>query len=913
MSDTGNASAMSALAGTVEHHGQRTGSSVPRVPDVFVPRGRLVESVESGVGRGMVIVSAPAGSGKTLLLASWSAQRSTAPAWLSVEPEDADPARFWARVLSSLQSAPGLPPGSPLSTLRVPPTFDDRFVGVLLAACDEVPGTRVLVLDEMHQLTGTPALESLARAMRRGLGSLHLVVSTRSDPALPLQRLRLSNELTEIRTVDLAFDETEAVLLLDRHGVHLQPDQLEVVLDKTEGWAAGLRLAALSLQDRADLDQAVQELAGELRTVADYFAEEVLGRQPEVLTEFLLDTCVVRRVSADLANALTGRADGQRMLDRLDRDNLFVVALDERRAWYRYHRLFGDLLRHRLTVEEPERQRTLHKRAASWFARHGEVLEAARHLTAAEDWHGLGRFVLRAAGAQVLGVERNALVELLRQVPAEAVVDDPELAATAALAGYAEHDAAGVHANAARARDLLGALPDRDAEITDAVLTTVEALAAWAEDDAEGQIASAARALQKLDRITAAEVPALGAYRFGAAIVLATGKLWTGQLDEAEAMLTRMTGALSEGTATSPGLGVHLHGSLGLLAAFRGRIREAERQVGTAMSVAEQSGWLFLSQSATAFLAQALGHLVRSEPELCSVALVRGRACVGASRDRIPETGFALVLAQLELSRGHVAAARAALGALRQDLRGWSVPWLLERWAAVVDAEVAAAEGEPAPVGVARDVAAAVGAGVAGAQRAVLAARYDLAANRSRECLEIVGALTVSLVVDLEPATDAWLLTALAHQQLGNDADALAALGRALDIAAPEGIARPFVRAGSRLRVLLERHEQTHSDHRAYAAAMLEKVGRHTAREGTAQLLEPLTNRERSVLVLLPAMLSNAEIASELFVSVNTVKVHLKSLYRKLGVKNRRQAVSAARELGLLGDVEPTDPVTRAG
>lgn len=880
---------------------------VPRVPDGFVPRDRLTTVLDNGVDKGMVIVSAPAGSGNTLLLAWWAARRPTTPAWLSVEPEDADPAHFWARVLSSLQTAPGLPPNSSLATMRVPLTFDPRFVTHLLHACDELPGTRVLVVDDLHLLTGTAALVSLSGAVRRGLGSLRLVISTRTDPVLPLQRLRLSDELTEIHTADLRFDAAEAERLLACHGVHLRPDQLRAVLAKTEGWAAGLRLAALSLQGRGDLDQAVEDLAGEQRTVADYFVEEVLGRQTEELTGFLLDTCVVRRVSADLANALTGRTDGRRMLAQLERENLFLVALDDRRTWYRYHRLFGDLLRHRLAAEEPERQAELHRRAASWLSAHGQVLEAARHLGAAEDWHGLARFVLRSAGAEMLGVDRHGLAELVRRVPADAILHDPEVSTAAAVASYAEYDAAGVRAHVGRARAALDGLSGRDAEITDAVITTLEAVAAWIEADAYAQINAASAALKRLDRITPAELPALPAYRAGAAIVLAAGKLWSGQLDGAEALLTRTMKAVGARTGMGPVLSVHLHGSLAVLKALRGRMGEASTEADIAMTVAEQSGWLLLPQSAMAFLAKALLHLARAEPDSCSVAIERGRACVGDLRDRFTVTGLALVRARLEVSAGNSDAARSAMRTLRDEMEGCDMPMFLRRWCALVDAEIGLAE---------EDVGAALRALDCGTtagerpelHRTVLLARAALAANHPAECLEILRPLTRPQPEDLVSATDAWLLSALAHDRLRQDADAMEALGRALDLAAPDGIARPFVLMGARVTGILERYQHRHLNHRPFVATLLVKAGAFPSSASPPRLLAPLTNRERSVLMLLPTMMSNNEIADELYVSVNTVKVHLKSLYRKLGVSNRREAVTAARSLGLMSAVDVRAP-----
>ena len=882
---------------------QQTHSCIPVVPAGFVPRPRLDDVVEDGVRRGTVTVSAPAGAGKTLMLSSWAARRAGRTAWLSLEREDADPARFWGHVLTALQGAGAVPPSSALATMTAPPTFDRRFVTGLLTACEALSGTTALVLDDGHELVGTPALRSLADALRRGTGSLRPVLSTRADLPLPLQRLRLAGQLTELRTADLGLDDTEAVSLLERQGIQLSPGQLETLMDRTEGWAAGLRLAALSLQGRGDLDVAVGELAGDLRAVADYFVEEILARQPPDVTAFLLDICIAKRVTADLADTLTGRIDGQRVLEQLERDNLFVVALDERRGWYRFHHLFADVLRQRLSVEDPQRRRRLHQRAATWFADHGDPLESARHLAAARCWRRLAHLVLRDAGAEVLGVERLAVAELLRAIPAQESTVDPEVAASAAVRCYIEDDAAGVLANVARARNLLSSLGARDAEVTEAVLSTFEALAAGLDDDAERQIVTGDRALLLLGMVSSVELPALEAYRSAATIVLARGTLWAGRLDEAQALLERAASALAAPAARTPVLSVQVHANLALLKALRGHLRGAAQEADLAMGVAERSGWLFLPQSATAFLARAVVHLGRAEPAQCSVAVERGRSCVGGLPDRFTATALALVRARLDLATGKVTAARAALAALRRQAAGWTMPRFLDTWCSVVEAEARLAAGDTVMVRLAMQPThpAQRSHQRPEAQRAVLSARACLADNRVQECLDTLLPWRLEAPPDLVPAAEVWLLVALAQDRLRHDAEAQAALARALDIAAPEGIARPFLLCGPRVGVLLEYYQQNQRGHRLFVALLLEKLHRGQGPGAVPALHEPLTDRERSVLMLLPTMMSNTEIADELFVSVNTVKVHLKSLYRKLGVSNRRQAAAWARDLDAAG------------
>ncbi len=854
----------------------------------------------------MVIVTGPAGSGKTLMLALWAEQRRHPPAWLSAEPEDADPEHFWSRALLALQASPSVPRRSQLGTLKPPPAFDQRFVTHIVHACDQQPQPVVLVLDDLHLLTGSAAMESLADATRRGLGNLRLVVSSRADPTLPLQRLRLADQLTELHASDLAFDRPEAVQLLAQQDVHLRPEQLEELVGRTEGWAAGLRLAALALRGREDLDEAVAQLAGEQRAVADYFVEEVLLHLDPDLTDFLLRTCVTRRICPDLANTLTGRPDGQRILAELERDNLFVVALDDRRRWYRYHHLFSELLRQRLSAEPEINPDELHRRAATWFAGQGELLEAARHLAEAGAWKELARFSTRAAGAKMLGVDRHSLAEILHRLPADLVLSDAEMATAAATAAYAEYDAAGVHAHVSLARQRLGDLDPDDLEVIEAVLATLESIVSWMEGNADEEVSHATDALARMERLTTAAVPALPAYRMGTTTVLGMGMLWSGRLDEADAVLTGTLRAVNEAQAMTPVLGVHLHGNLAVLRAFQGSLNEAEAEAETALAVAEESGWLFLPQSAAAYLAVALVALLRGEGEACAAAIERGRACLGDLGDRFADTGLSLARARLDLATGNPARAAAVLEGLRLRTVDWPMPRFLARWLELVQLEVAlASDDDSASAEALTSLQAGWGGARPEAHRVVLVARSALVAGDPRRCLELLedllGPPTVAPRTDLVPRVDAWLLAALAHDQLRQDAEANAALENALTLAEPQRIVRPFLFPAAREKSLLVRHQQTTGTHRAFVSALVERLGgAGPGLPAAPELLEPLTPRERSVLLLLPTMMSNAEIGDELYVSVNTVKVHLKTLYRKLGVRTRREAVARSRALGLM-------------
>ncbi|MGN6128810.1 MAG: LuxR C-terminal-related transcriptional regulator, partial [Nocardioidaceae bacterium] len=750
---------------------------------------------------------------------------------------------------------------------------------------------------------------SLAEAIRRGLGGLRLVVSSRAEPPLPLQRLRLRGELTELHADDLALNQAEAVALLGQYDLHLRPHQLQMLVGRTEGWAAGVRLAALSLAERDDLDAAVSELAGDHRNVADFFVEEVLDQLPRALVEFLVDTSVPRRVCADLANALTGRTDSQAVLDDLERRNLFLVALDDRRQWYRYHHLFADLLRHRLGAMDAPRERELNQVAASWYAQNGEPLEAARHLATAGTWGDLARYVIRIAGTRLLGVERHALIEVVERLPRELVLCDPEAATAAALAAFARYDAAGVRAHVALARNLGHDSGGPDAAATEAVLALLDAGAAWLEGDAEAQVSAATDALDQLTRLSPAAVPAAAAYRGEAGLLLGVGLMWCGRFDEADDRLTRTLHRLKAQDAVPPVLGVQLFGNLAVLRSLQGRLREAVGEAQAAESVAARSGWLFLPQSATAILAEAVVAMTRGDDEACAGALDRCRSALGDVEDRFAATALELVRVRLQLAGGRSGTASATLQELRRRTASGRLPWFLERWTELVELETALVTGsEEDRERLLRGLEKGWGQARPEAHRSALVARAHLEANRPETALRRLEPVVADEGSDVVPAIDAWVVRALAHDRLREDAEALAALDRALELAEPEGVVRPFAVSGERMRTLLERHQQVEAAHHDLVLRLVNLLRHRAGAQELAEvtLLEPLTNREQSVLQLLPTMMSNSEIADELFVSVNTVKVHLKSLYRKLGVGNRRQAVARARLLGLVGNERPT-------
>jgi LuxR family maltose regulon positive regulatory protein len=410
---------------------------LPRPQPGFVTRPRLVGQLDQGLMGSLTLVCAPAGFGKTALLADWARRGRLPVGWLSLDAGDNDPARFWRHVVAVLE---GVRPGiaervAPLLGPPAPPSFEGLVTALLnqlAAQLDEV----VLVLDDYHLVEAQPVHTSLAFLLAHLAPQVRLVVASRTDPPLPLARLRASGQLVELRDRDLRFTPHEAAELLRSAvgtGVSLPDTAVAALAARTEGWAAGLQLAALSLRGHRDPDGFLHEFSGSHRYVLDYLTEEVLDRQPEQVRAFLLETSVLERLCGPLCQAVTGWADSQRLLERVERANLFLVPLDEVRGWWRYHQLFADLLRARLRQERPERVPALHHAAAAWYEQHGLADDAVRHTLAAGDAPWAARLVERHIDGLLLRSEGATLQRWLASLPPELVGSRPRLLLTQAL------------------------------------------------------------------------------------------------------------------------------------------------------------------------------------------------------------------------------------------------------------------------------------------------------------------------------------------------------------------------------------------------------------------------------------------------------------------------------------------------
>ena len=812
-----------------------------------------------------------------------SAGDPEAIAHVSLAPEHADRRAFWLEVLAALARA-----RPELAGLAVPA----RGAGSLTALRDALSGLDEpvrLVLDDFHALGGGPVAADLEWLIEHAADSLRLIVATRSDPPLRLQRLRVAGRLKEIRAADLAFTRSEASELLAQ--LELPADCVETLWERAEGWAAGLRLAELSLQGHPDPRAFIKSFAGDDRAVSDYLLSEVVSGYEEETLRFLLRTSIVDRLNGELAEALAGPPAGEHSLRELERAEGFVDALDSTDRWFRYHPLLAEVLRAELRRRLPDELPALHGEASRWFARHGQPLEAVRHAVTARDWELAAEVIGHQWLVCVVDGSGARLRGLASEIPTDIVQGDAELALAMAGLLLEAGEIQAADELLLRAYELADALP---AERRDrfAVTSTATALyrARLAGDVAEALSAARLVLQERWDRSVAVEVRALTLANVGIA------EFWADETEDALGHLQAAAGlALEFGTDFVLFIA---ESYLAAVDARQGRLGDAHSRARTAIQLAERRGWADVPHIAIAYVTLAAVHLWWNELDEAERAGDLARDSLGRS----PEPLLAPVVAQI---RAHVQALRGdpvrALDLLRSGEPGRRPPDWLRVSGKLIEADLWMALGEPAR---ARKALAAI-ASASLSDGAIGVARLELALGEPEAAIRTIAGFLADERETLMPVTrtEAWALDAIARDAIHDEDGALRALERALDLAEPRGYSNAIVRHGAPVRSLLRRRITRGTAHRAFAGELLSVLEQEPgARSGSADalLLEPLSERELTVLRYLPTMMSNAEIAGEMFVSVNTVKTHLKHIYRKLDVSERRDAVRRGRELRLL-------------
>ena len=869
-------------------------SGVTVVRDGVVPRPALFRRLTQA--QRVVQVSAPPGSGKTVLLRSWIAESGLGPrvAWVRSPAEDG-PQRLWISVADALRATAA---GSALVRgLTAAPDLDGwAVVERLLEDLAALPDRIWLVIDDLHELGLAEALRQLELLIMRAPPALRFILVTRHDLRLGLHRLRLAGELTEIRTADLRFSRTEARALLDAAGVELSGPALENLYDRTEGWAAGLRLAALSLAGHPDPERFAAEFGGSERTVAEYLLAEVLERQSDEARRLLLRTSILDRVNGELADLLTGGSGGERLLQQLEEAGAFVVSLDARRSWFRYHQLFADLLQLELRGTAPAELPALHDAAAGWYAGHGYPVEAVRHAQAAQNW----RLAARALSDHWIGLGLAGLGstahELLARFPAGVIAADAELAARMANDQLVRGSLAEAEQYLALAARALESVPaDRRAR-SQVVLAVVRMRLARQR----GNIRAVAEEAERLLAPAMTAEPRLGEdLRALALINLGAAEMWTSRLDEADRHL-------ADGIALARRVGRPYLEVVGLaneaqLMSWRSFPAGAQRSL-QAIELATEHGWADEPVAGVAYLALGVAMVTQGRIEEAEQALGRAERTVRTEAD--PAVGMRLVYGRgmLEFISGRHDAALRAFQAAERLAESLVSPHTLAPRLRSHLLQTLARCGETHRVEQAL-------ASMATAERDRGEIRIAEAALRLALDDPRAAAAVLAPVLDgsapLQNAhlweVQAFLLQAVACDALGDAGAARRALERALDRAEPEGLLFPFLYDPA--PGLLDRHRRSGTAHAGLIARILNVLAGQqpgAAPAGPRRLREPLSHAEARVLRYLPTKLSAPEIADELYLSVNTVKTHMRHLYDKLGVHRRHEAVEQARALGLL-------------
>jgi LuxR family transcriptional regulator, maltose regulon positive regulatory protein len=879
----------------------------------LIDRGDLLAALDRAAARKVTIISAPAGSGKTSLLRSWAGRPGQRHrfAVVQVQRDQRDAQQFWLALLSAVRDACGTASGAE-PTAPTPEFNGQAVVDRVLAELGDYRGPVVLVIDDLHELRSPEALAQLGRLLTSLPPHAHAVLATRRDQRLQLDRLRLAGELAEIRGAELRFTEREARDLLGASGIALSEAAAALLHQRTEGWAAGLRLAAISLAGHPDPERFVAEFSGSDRTVAEYLVAEMLERQSGDVQELLLATAPLDRVNGELADLLAGRPGSERILLDLEDANAFVVSLDPGRTWFRYHHLFADLLRLELRRRRPEQVPGLHRRAAQWFARHGQVTDAIRHTQAAGDWHDAARLLADHAFGLTLDGQAQSMQALLRAFPPGA--DHSELALVRAgsclVAGRLDETAAHLAVAQAHAQT---APPERRPGLHVAVASLKLSLAAR-----RGDLADVVEQVRFLSSPaaghSAADTELDTELRAVALMNLGTVEAWSLGLADAERHLRE--GAVLARQIGRPFLEVSCLAQLGFAAKIhpfpvtKARCREA-------ITAAERHGWGAEPLITPALVTLAGAMIWTGDLDEGERWLQRATRALQADAGPGIRVLIHIVGGMLQAGRGRLHAALKEFSAaegLRSKLVGsHALASQVTGWMLGIQARL----GRP---GEARAFLATldderVRSGEIGNARATIAlAEGDPAAalRALRDVLDstapVIGYLTV---------IEAQLLAGLAHRELGDQRAAHQAAERALALAEPDRPVLPFLMTDS--RKLLEALPRRQTAHAALLTDILDVMQdvmphvRHNAGQDAGQVeslapggqhpsppAEELSPGELRVLRYLPTNLSRPEIATELSVSPNTVSTQIRSIYAKLGVRGRSAAVQQARELRLL-------------
>lgn len=909
---------------------------IPALRPHRVPRPRLTARMQAGTAGPLTLVSAPAGFGKSTLLSEWIHAGGRPVAWVSLDEGDNDPIRFLGYLVTALQKLrPGLGEDALTALRHVQSPSPQALDAILTSLLNEIHATAadlVLVLDDYHAVDSPEVHRIVQFLLDRLPPRLHLVLATRVDPPLHLSRLRARGQLCELRARDLRFTSQEAADFLNQAmGLALSTAEVEALEERTEGWAVGLQMAALSLQGRRnveDVEAFIAQFTGSHRFVLDYLTDEVLSRQPAPVREFLLRTAILTRLSAPLCDALLegdpGQEDGQSILETLDAANLFLIPLDDTRTWYRYHHLFGTLLRHQLERQVgPAGVAALHERAGDWYAAHGYPEDALEHALAAGALDRATELISEHALPRLMAADAGTVIRWIRALPPEWLDRRPELRLTYAWALVAQLELKAAEAQLRAAEQTLaGAAPAGAGAEVEAHLLTLRGLLV--------RTAGQNREAIELYRQAFARLEEDGGFLRGIlSLELGTAYLTTGDLTAAEAAFEAARTASDRAGNTFAALGAEWH--LAEILVARGRLHDALALARWSLRRAEERGGRNAPGAAMAH--GILAELHREWNDLPAAVELAGRAWELGKRGEIANGLLvgSLYMGRVLQSLGDFPGALAALDRAeaimaRTGQPGWIAIIHLLRCG--IQLAQSRAEGNPAALEDAarwaRDFGLLSGWRQGFAEKLpgihrcefpyLIVARILAAQGDTGTALEVLETIRAGAEQGgrVHSLIEILILEALIREGCGEREAALAGLRRALALAEPEGFVRIFVDEGPELAGLV-RQAAPEAVSPDYARRLAEAFGTEApeppaspappavlAVPPSQELPETLSGREVEVLQLIATGLSNADAGRRLFIAPSTVKKHLENIYAKLGTRNRTQAIARAREAGLL-------------
>jgi LuxR family maltose regulon positive regulatory protein len=886
---------------------------VPPIRHGLVSRLRLIERINAGIhaGHKLTLISAPAGFGKTTLLSEWIAGCGRPVAWLSLDEQDDDLARFLAYLVGALRMLPGLAEAgvgeSALGMLhasRPQPLPVEAILTTLINDIATIPTTFILVLDDYHLIQAQPIHDALTFLLDHLPPSMHLALATRANPPLPVARLRGRGQLSEIRQADLRFTVDEAAMFLNQvMGLGLSIDSVVALARRLEGWIAGLQMTAISMRGRGEITDFIEALAGATRHILDYLVEEVLQQQSTEVQSFLLRTAILDRLCGSLCDAVTGQEGGKVILRMLEHANLFVAPLDEEHHWYRYHRLFADMLVEQMTGQQPDQLPDLHRRAAQWYEQSGFADNGVKHALAAGDAGWAARMVEQAAEGVLLSGQRATLQRWLRSLPKDTLRDHPLLCAYRAFLMLAE-------GGQAEQIELWLSRAD-EADSAGVVTGEISLVRAYLRLD-KG-------AGSTLDQHVLDRIPNERLYlRSFALSYQGVIHKFRGDLGRASQSFSEMAriGRLCESTPII----VDAFCQLAEIATVRGQLHQAEALYVQALELCTDRQGRRQMLAGEPLIGLGRLHYERNDPGKAKELIVTGIDLLSTIANAKTMPGY-LVLAHIWLSKGDEDKAHQSMLKAQQIAESWALPEIVLPVFSSNKVEFELAQGDIEEAlwtirsrglteiihgdGLREDLASCTFP-LLRTFEYIGVAKIKLMQGHYCDTLSILDSLLELAVTSgwSREVINIQVLRALAMKGNGDLDRALDSLGRALSMAEPEGFARAFVGGGRAMFELL--HQAAGRGIASVYTRKLLSEFRQSVRSNEVAidpppalpLIEPLTARETEVVRLLLRGWSDKAISQELVISIATVRKHLKNIYGKLGVHSRGEAVASVRELG---------------